>query len=66
MDFIYITYFCLVYLGAHVLGAVKNLPAVQETWVQSLGQENPLEQDVVTHPSILAYSMPWTDEAGAL
>ena len=49
-----------------MLGAVRNLPAVQKTWVQSLGQENPLEQDVVTHPSILAYSMPWTDEAGAL
>ena len=33
----------------------KNLPAIQETWVQSLGQEDPLEQEVATHPSILAW-----------
>ena len=41
---------------------VKNLPAVQETWVQSLGQEDPLEKDMATHPSILAWRIPWTEE----
>ena len=45
---------------------VKNLPAVQETWVQSLGQEDPLEKDMATHPSILAWRMPWTEEPGGL
>ena len=41
---------------------VKNLPAVKETWVQSLGQENPLEKEVVTHTSILAWRIPWSLE----
>ena len=43
---------------------VKNLPAVQETWVQSLGQEDPLEKDMATHPSILAWRIQWTEELG--
>ena len=38
---------------------VKNLPAVQETWVQSLGQEDPLEKGMATHSSILAWRIPW-------
>ena len=42
--------------------AVKNLPAVQETGVQSLGQEEPLEEDMVTHSSILARKIPWAKE----
>ena len=41
---------------------VKNLPAVQETWVQSLSQEDPLEKEMATHFSILAWEMPWTQE----
>ena len=41
---------------------VKNLPAKQETWVQSLGWEDPLEKEMATHPSILACRMPWTEE----
>ena len=45
---------------------VKNPPAMQETWVQSLGWEDPLEQDMATHSSILAWRMPWTEEAGGL
>ena len=45
---------------------VKNLPAMQETWVQSLGQENPLEKGMATHSSILAWRMPWTEEPGRL
>ena len=44
--------------------AVKNLPAMQETWVQSLGQEDPLEEGMATHPSILAWRIPWTEEPG--
>ena len=43
---------------------VKNLPAKQETWVQSLGQEDPLEKG--THSSILAWRIPWTEEPGGL
>ena len=40
---------------------VKNLPAMQETWVQSLGWENPLEKGKATHSSILAWEIPWTE-----
>ena len=46
--------------------SVKNLPALQETWVQSLGQEDPLEKEVVKHSSILAWEIPWTEEPGGL
>ena len=46
--------------------AVKNLPAVQETRVQSLGQEDPLEEAMATHSSILAWRIPWTEEPGGL
>ena len=45
---------------------VKNLPAVQETWVQSLGQEDPLEKGMATHSSILAWRIPWTEEPRGL
>ena len=45
---------------------VKNLPAMQETQVQSLGQEDPLEKGMATHPSILAWRIPWTEEPGGL
>ena len=45
---------------------VKNLPAVQETWVQSPGQEDPLEKGMATHSSILAWLIPWTEEPGGL
>ena len=43
---------------------VKNLPAMQETWVRSLGQEDPLEKGMATHSSILAWKIPWTEEPG--
>ena len=49
-----------------VAQTVKNLPAVQETWVQSLGLEDPLEKKRVTHSSILAWEIPWTEEPGGL
>ena len=45
---------------------VKNLPAMLETWVQSLGQEDSLEKRMVTHSSILAWRIPWTEEPGGL
>ena len=45
---------------------VKSLPAMQETQVQSLGQEDPLEQEMATHSSILAWKIPWTEESGGL
>ena len=43
---------------------VKNLPAMQETWVRSLGWEDPLEEGMATHSSILAWRIPWTEEPG--
>ena len=43
---------------------VKNLPAMQEMWVWSPGQEDPLEKEMATHPSILAWEIPWTEEPG--
>ena len=45
---------------------VKYLPAMQETWVQPLGQEDPLEKEIVSHSSILAWEIPWTEEPGGL
>ena len=45
---------------------VKNLPAMQETWVRSLGWEDPLEEDMATHSCILAWRIPWTEEPGGL
>ena len=45
---------------------VKSLPAVQETWVQSLGWEDPLEKEMATHSSILAWKISWTEEPGGL
>ena len=44
--------------------AVENLPAMQETRIWSLGQEDPLEKEVATHSSILAWRIPWTEEPG--
>ena len=46
--------------------AVKNLPAEQETWVWSLGQEYTLEKGMATHCRILAWEIPWTEEPGGL
>ena len=45
---------------------VKNLPVVQETWVQSLGWEDPLEKGMATRSSTLAQRIPWTEEPGRL
>ena len=45
---------------------VKNLPAMQETQVRSLDQEDPLEKEMTTHSSILVWKIPWTEEPGGL
>ena len=45
---------------------VKNPPATQETWVQSLGREDPLEKEMATHSSILAWKIPWKEKPGRL
>ena len=49
-----------------VAQTVKRLPTMQETWVQSLGWEDPLEKEMETHSSILAWKIPWTEEPGRL
>ena len=49
-----------------VAQVVKNLPAVQETWVRSLGCKDPLEKGMATYSSILAWRIPWTEESGGL
>ena len=49
-----------------VAQTVKNLPAMQETWVRSLGWEDPLEEGMATLSSILAWRIPWTEEPGGL
>ena len=49
-----------------VAQTVENLPAMQETWVQSLGQEDPLEEGMATHSTMLAWRIPWTEEPGGL
>ena len=43
---------------------VKSLPAMHETWVRSLGQEDPLEKEMATHSSTLAWKIPWTEKPG--
>ena len=49
-----------------VAQTVKNLPAMQETQVRSLGQKDPLEKKMATHSSVLAWKIPWTEEPGGL
>ena len=53
-------------MASLVAQMVKNLPAMQKTWVQSLGQEDPLEEEMSTHFSILVWRIPWTEEPGRL
>ena len=52
--------------ASQVAQTVKHLPPGQETWVQSLGWEDPLEKGMTTHPSILAWRIPWTEELSRL
>ena len=55
-----------VNVASLVAQLVNHLPAVQETQVQSLGREDPLEKGLATHSSILAWRIPWTEEADGL
>ena len=52
--------------AALVAQTVKNLPAMEETWVQPLGQEDPLKKGMAAHASILAWKIPWTGEPRGL
>ena len=63
-----IVYFINTYIirASLVAQTVKNPPAMQETQVQSLGREDPLEKEMATHSSILAWRIPWTEESGRL
>ena len=64
-----VNYLCMKIIFWTPLGAslvaptVKNLPAIQETWVGSLGWEDPLEEGTAIHSSILAWRIPWTEES---
>ena len=54
------------HLGASLAQMVKSLPAMQEAWVQSLGQQDPLEREMATYSSILAWRIPCIEEPGGL
>ena len=57
----------MLYLGASLVAqTVKHLPAMQETCVQYLGQEDPLEKEMATHSSTLAWRIPWSEEPSGL
>ena len=56
----------IVKLASLVAQTVKLLPTMRETWVRSLGQEDPLEKEMATHSSTLAWKIPWTEEPGRL
>ena len=53
-------------MASLVAHTVKRLPTVWETWVQSLGQEDPLEKEMATHSSTLSWKIPWMEEPGRL
>ena len=55
-----------MFLIAHMAQTVRSLPAMWETWVQSLGWKDPLEKGMATHSSILAWKILWTEEPGGL
>ena len=57
---------CGLFWASPVAQTVKRLPAMQETWVQSLGQEDPPEKEMATHSSTRAWKIPWTEEPGRL
>ena len=57
---------CRAAMETLVAQTVKRLPTMRETWVQSLGQEDPLEKEMATHSSTLAWKIPWTEEPSRL
>ena len=56
------TWMRIFIVASLVAQRLKRLPAMWETWVQSLGREDPLEKEMATHSSILAWRIPWTEE----
>ena len=67
--YVYSVYICVhieCTRASLVAQRLKHLPAVQETRVRSLGREDPLEKEMATHSSILAWRIPWTEEPGGL
>ena len=72
VTFVFISrlYIPRIFLLNHIINleaqAVKNLPAMQKTWVRSPDQEDPLENGVATHSSVLAWEIPWTEKPGGL
>ena len=66
MESLHLKKFVILILCSLDAQTVKNLPAIQETQVQSLGQEDPLEKGMATHSSTLAWRSPWTEEPGRL
>ena len=69
LEFPIFNYYCyipLLFRASLVVQSVKNLPAMQETQVQSLGREDPLEKGMATHSSVIAWRIPWTEEPGRL
>ena len=59
-------FLALIDLSSLVAQSVKSLPAMQETWVQSLCREDPLEKKIATHSSVLTWRIPWAEEPGGL
>ena len=57
---------CPLIANTLVAQIVKHLPTIQETWVQCLGQEDPLKKEMSTHSSTLAWKIPWAEEPGRL
>ena len=62
----FVCYSCFIMGASLVVQRLKHLPAMWETWVQSLGWEDPLEKEMATHSNILAWRIPWTEEPGGL
>ena len=60
------TWMRIFIVASLVAQRLKRLPAMWETWVQSLGREDPLEKEMATHSSIVAWRIPWTEEPGRL
>ena len=60
IDVIRFSKMCVTFWASQVAQLVKNLPAIQETWVRSLGWEDPMEKGKATHSSVLAWKIPWT------
>ena len=58
--------YLIILWASQMAQRLKHLPAMRETWVRSLGQEDPLEKEMATHSSILAWRIPWTEEPGGL